>query len=141
MSRKIPFTQEQIDELKQNRYTHTVTANRIVFTLEFKQFFVQQVNEHNRKTKDILKMADYNTSYFSKSNLDYTRKFIMAEYRSETGLKAPRGLSSEERIAVFEKKNLEQQKTEASLKEMQERIVHLEKQIEFLKKISHLKKP
>lgn len=41
MSRKVKFTEEQINLLSQNPYTHLVNKNRIVFTLEFKEFFVE----------------------------------------------------------------------------------------------------
>lgn len=44
------------------------------------------------------------------------------------------GLSTEQQLAAFEAKDLSTQKTDASIKELQERIVHLEKQVEFLKK-------
>ena len=39
MSKKIPFTEEQIHVLEQNPYTHSIGPNHISFTLEFKQFF------------------------------------------------------------------------------------------------------
>ncbi len=66
------------------------------------------------------------------------RRRILEEADSERGLRAPRGLSTAEQIAAFESKNLSKQKTEASIKELQERIVHLEKQVEFLKKTSNI---
>ena len=138
MGRTNPFTEEQIHILEQNKYTHSVTAKRLVFTLEFKQFFVDQVKNHNKKAPAILREAGYDTSFFTRKNIDKIRENILREAASETGLKPPKGLSTEERIALFEANNLAQQKTEVSIKEMQERIVHLEKQIEFLKKISNI---
>ena len=43
MSKEHPFTEEQIRILEANPYTHSVTPNALKFTLEFKQFFYDQV--------------------------------------------------------------------------------------------------
>lgn len=141
MARKIPFTEEQIHILEQNKFTHSVTPNRIVFTLEFKQFFVDQIRNHNKTAPAALIAAGYDISMFTRSTIDSLRRKILIEADSETGLKPPRGLSSEERIRAFEDKNLSQQRTDTSIKELQERIVMLEKQVEFLKKISLIRNP
>lgn len=137
MSKKNPFTEDQILVLQQNKFTHFVTPHHIKFTLDFKQFFIEQV-EQGKTTPTILKEAGYDLTYFSRGTMDGIRKRILHEAKSETGLKAPKGLSTEERILAFEKKDLSKQKAEASIREMQERIVQLEKQVAFLKKISHL---
>ena len=39
MSKKVPFTEEQLRVLELNPYTYSVSSNRITFTLEFKKFF------------------------------------------------------------------------------------------------------
>lgn len=137
MSKRNPYTQEQIQILQQNKYTHSVTEHKLSFTLEFKQFFMDQVNQ-GKTAPTILREAGYDTSFFTRGTIDSIRKRILTEAASETGLQPPKGLSTEERIAAFEKKNLDKQRTETSIKEMQERIVLLEKQVEFLKKISQL---
>lgn len=49
MSKKIPFTEEQIRVLEQNPYTHSISPNHISFTLEFKQFFVDQIRNYGKK--------------------------------------------------------------------------------------------
>ena len=139
MARKNPFTEEQLHILEQNKYTHSVTPKRIVFTLEFKQFFLDQIRNHGKTTLEAFREAGYDTSYFTKSNIDKIRQDILHEAASETGLKPPRGLSQEQKTAVFEMKDLAQQRTETSIKELQERIVHLEKQVEFLKKTSRIR--
>lgn len=139
MARKNPFTEEQIRVLEQNKFTHHVSPNRIVFTLEFKEFFMEQRTIHKKSAPAILKEAGYDISFFSRGNIDSIRRHIVDEAESDSGLKTPRGLSSEQKIAAFEAKNLAQQRTEVTIKEMQERIVHLEKQVEFLKKTSRIR--
>ena len=138
MSKKVPFTEEQLRVLELNPYTYSVSSNRITFTLEFKKFFVDQIRNHRKNAPQILKAAGYDPSWFTKGCKSSLRRRILEEADSERGLRAPRGLSTAEQIAAFESKNLSKQKTEASIKELQERIVHLEKQVEFLKKTSNI---
>lgn len=141
MARKVPFTPEQIQALSQNPYTHAVSAARISFTLAFKEFFCEQSRIPGMTTKKIFLKAGYDPSWFSKSTLDAIRRTILKEASSPEGLKPPRGLSYAERSALFAKQDLSKQRTDATIRQLQERIVHLEQQIEFLKKISHLLKP
>ncbi len=139
MSRKAPsYSPEQIEIISQNPYTHSVTPYKITFTLAFKEFFVDQVRNHGLTAPKILKSAGYDPSMFSRAAIDSIRKKILAEASSPEGLKPPRGLSQAERTKAYAKKNLDAQRTSTSIKEMQQRIVHLEQQIEFLKKIQNI---
>lgn len=139
MARKTPFTEEQIQVLRQNPYTHSVTPARISFTLAFKQMFYEQTRVPGMTTKKILLKAGYNPDWFTRESLDQLRRHILQQAASPQGLRPPRGLSSAERTALFEKQDLSKQRTDTTIKQLQERIVHLEQQVEFLKKISHLR--
>lgn len=139
MAKKIPFTDEQIQILSQNPYTHSVTPHKISFTIEFKKFFAEQVTIPGMTTKKILMAAGYNSDWFTKECLGSIRRNIIIEANSPEGFKPPKGLSSTERTAAFGAKDLSKQNTDKSIKELQDRIVHLEYQIEFLKKISHIR--
>ena len=138
MSKKEPFTPEQIAVLEANKYTHSVSPQRIIFTLEFKEFFVQQAQE-GKKAPAILRMAGYDPGMFKRGNIDAIRMRILAEARSEKGLQPPRGMTNAEKIAAFAKKDLKKQQLETTVTELQERITHLEYQIEFLKKTAALR--
>lgn len=139
MPKTIPFTQEQMERLKENVYTYCVTENRITFTVAFKEFFAQQAAIPGMTTKKIMRAAGYDPDFFSRTSLDGIRKRILHEAASPDGFKSPRGLSSAEKTAQFAAKDLSKQRMNTSLKELQERVVHLEYQIEFLKKISHIR--
>lgn len=139
MSKKSIFTDEQVKILKNNPYTHYISNYCIVFTFEFKQFFAEQMPLPGMTTKKIFSLAGYDVSMFSKGQLDRFRIKIRQELASETGLKPVRGMSPAERTAVFEAMDLSKQRTQTSIKELQERVVYLEQEIEFLKKISRLK--
>ena len=137
-NQKISYTEEQIRILEQNPYTHNVTPYKIFFTLEFKEFFVSQVALPGMTTRKIFKAAGYDPEMFTRSALDSIRSKILKESKSPEGLKPPRGLSPAQRTAVYAKKDLDAQRTSTSIKELQNRVVHLEQQIEFLKKISNI---
>ena len=137
-NKKPVYTDEQISILEQNPYTHNVTPYKISFTLTFKEFFMSQVNLPGMTAPKILKAAGYDPKTFSRSAIDHIRITILAEARSPEGLKPPRGLSQAEKIAAYAQKNLDSQRTSTSIKELQSRVVHLEQQIEFLKKISNI---
>lgn len=140
MSRKTPYTDEQIQILSQNPYTHAVSPHRVAFSIEFKKFFVEQMSIPGMTTKKIFLAAGYDLELFSKEALDGIRRTILNEAKSPEGFKAGRGLSHAEKTAQFAAKDLAKQDTDASIKELQDRIIHLEQQIAFLKKISHIRK-
>lgn len=139
MARKNKFTEAQIEALKGNPFTHSVNAGRIVFTLEFKQFFYDQTRIPGMTTSKIMRAAGYDPEWFSKDNLSAIRQRIKTQAESPEGFKEPRGMTSAERTAAFAAKDLTRQSTDKTIREMQDRIVHLEAQIEFLKKISRIR--
>jgi len=136
--KKATYSNEQIRVLEQNPYTHMVSPYVLVFTLAFKEFFMSQVHVHGMTTPKILKAAGYDPKMFTRETMDSLRKRILKEASSEEGLKPPRGMSQSERIMAYAAKDLDKQRTSTSIKELQSQIVHLEQQIEFLKKISNI---
>ena len=136
--KKITYTDEQIKVLEQNPYTHMVSPYVLVFTLSFKEFFMSQVHVPGMTTPKILKAAGYDPKMFTRGTIDSLRKRILKEASSKEGLKPPRGLSQSEKTMAYAAKDLEKQRTSTSIKELQNRVVHLEQQIEFLKKISNI---
>ena len=99
---------------------------------------MSQVNLPGMTAPKILKAAGYDPKMFTRPAIDHIRTTILAEARSPEGLKPPRGLSQAEKIDAYAQKNLDSQRTSTSIKELQSRVVHLEQQIEFLKKISNI---
>ena len=128
MSRKIPFTDEQIQVLQQNPFTHSVTPNAIVFTLAFKQMFYEQTKVPGMSTRKIMLKAGYDPTWFTKTGLDHIRRSILQQAASPEGLRPPRGLSPAEKTKLFEEKDLSRQRTDTTIRQMQDRIVHLENQ-------------
>ena len=138
MKKVISFTDEQVNILAQNPYTHAVSNSRIVFTLEFKKFFAEQMTIPGMTTPKIFQKAGYDLNIMHRSTMDRFRIAVRHELASETGLKPPKGLSTAEKAKAFSSKDLSKQRTDTSIRELQDRVVYLEQQIEFLKKISNL---
>ena len=137
-NKKPTYTDEQISILEQNPFTHNVTPYKISFTLAFKEFFMSQVDLPGMTAPKILKAAGYDPKMFTRTTIDHIRVSILTESRSPEGLKPPRGLSQAEKTQAYAQKDLDAQRTSTSIKELQNRVVHLEQQIEFLKKISNI---
>jgi len=104
MSKKVPFTEEQLRVLELNPYTYSVSSNRITFTLEFKKFFVDQIRNHRKTTPEVLKAAGYDPSWFAQGCKSSLRKRILEEADSERGLRPPRGLQRNNGLLHSKKK-------------------------------------
>lgn len=65
MARKPTYTEEQVKEFLANPYTHYASIYRLKFTLEFKQFFMEQREIPGMTTRKILQKAGYNPDAFS----------------------------------------------------------------------------
>ena len=63
MGRKEIYTKEQIHTMKMNPYTHSVNAYQITFTLEFKEFFVDQIRNHRKNAPQILSTSSLSSKY------------------------------------------------------------------------------
>lgn len=129
-----PFTKEQIEILKHNPYTALISETRIYFTMEFKLFALKEIQNGLNSIK-IFEKAGYEPTVLSKQRMYSTIKNIKREAASPEGLRPPRGTKQAERFA---KEELSKKKNSTAIKELQERIVYLEQEIEFLKKISLL---
>ena len=113
-----------------NPYTYSVSLNRITFTLEFKKFFVDQIRNHRKTTPEVLKAAGYDPSWFAQGCKSSLRRRILEEADSESGLSSTTLLQNNS-LSHSRQKIFLPKKTDASIKELQERIIHLEKQVEF----------
>ena len=72
--RKPSYTNEQIEVIAQNPYTHSITPHRMTFTLEFKEFFVDQVKNHGLTAPKVLKAAGYDPKMFSRTTIEFATR-------------------------------------------------------------------
>lgn len=130
------FTKEQLESIKSNPFTARVTDNSITFTYEFKEFVMKKTQE-GYFSVDIFRQAGYDVDALGKSYIYHKIKKIREEAASPGGLKQ---LKSSKRAQKFAEEDLKRHRTETSLKILQDRIVYLEQEIEFLKKTEILER-
>ena len=129
--KKIPFTDIELAKIKANPFTAKVSPSGAVsFTVEFKEFAYQQWLL-GTKTSKIFEMAGYE-QLFSSNNMS---KYI-GRIRKEA--QSPEGFKDITKSKSFKDKQFEKMKYEKAIKELQDHIVYLEQEIDFLKKITAL---
>ena len=133
MSTKKRFTEEQMQILMANPYVKNVTPAKITYSLEFKQKAVAQA-EQGMKSIKIFNEAGLGEDILGKERIYSAMKAFKREAKSPEGLREPGGRSKEERMAAFAKEDLSKKQTKAAIKELQDKVVHLEQMLEFLKK-------
>lgn len=131
------FTPEEIEQLRQNKYVLSVTENKISYSLEFKQFVLKEA-EKGSKSPEIFAKAGFDTEILGKSRMYAAVKGVKKQAKTPEGLRASSKKSRDERLAEFSQEDYSKKHTKVAIRELQKKIVHLEQQIEFLKKIQSL---
>ena len=131
MSSTHHFTEEERAELLSNPYTARITDCKAVFTLEFKQFVMDHIDQPGMTAAKVFRLAGYSDDLFSVKVKRYIVASIRKEAASEKGLQEPEPLKT----PAPRKKH-----SETEFKELQERVAILEQQVDFLKKSQLLKK-
>ena len=131
------FTSEEMEQLRQNKYVINVTPYRIAYTLEFKQFAIKEASL-GTKSPEIFKKAGFDPDMLGKPRMYAAIKTFKNQAASPEGLRASLKKTREDRIAEFARDDYSKKQTKSAIRDLQNRIVHLEQQIEFLKKIQSL---
>ena len=134
---KQKFTQQEMDIIAQNPYVVSVHPTRISYSLAFKKFALQQAKKGAR-SPEIFRKAGFDPEMLGKQRMYAALKKFKKEAASPEGLHEPRGKSKEDRLAEFAKEDYSRKHTKVAIRELQDKVVHLEQQIEFLKKIQFL---
>ena len=129
---KHKFTVEERSELLSNPFTLYITENSVVrFTFAFKQFVWQEL-QNGLKPKQIFEKAGYDYKLIGGARGQKYVYKVRNEGTSETGLIDTTPKSGNR---GFSKKQ-----AQAAIKELQDRVIYLEAQISFLKKIAQMEK-
>lgn len=128
---KVKFTEEQQQELRNNKYTARVTANSLSFTKEFKELFY---NEYLTGVlpREILRRYGYPVEILGKQRIWGIAHCIKKEYESNGNFRDVR--SPRPAPARSEELTPEQQ-----IKQLQQKLDYLTQEVEFLKKISSIR--
>lgn len=129
---RIPFTPNQIEELKSNPFTLSVNELQIRFTVEFKKFLLAEREKNGTPWKEIFRKAGYDPETIGKDRMYAVIKAVRKQAAS------PEGLHETITIKKLEKGN-ERKHTQMAIKQLQDEVIRLQQQVEFLKKIQMLK--
>ena len=125
------YTPKQIKELKDNPYTLNVTKNKLYFTVKFKEDFWTSYQAGNAPRK-ILSDFGYNLDYFGQKQIDSIVQSIKRQALSGNGFSE--GENRTKRISM-KATSEEELSSPQSIERMQNELLYLRQEVEFLKKI------
>jgi len=125
------YTPKQIKKLEANPYTLKVTKNKLYFTIKFKEDFWINYQAGNAPRK-ILSDLGYDLEYFGQKQIDSIVQRIKKEALSGNGFRE--GENRERRIPM-KTTNREELSSPQSIERMQNELLYLRQEVEFLKKI------
>lgn len=125
------YTPKQIKKLEANPYTLKVTKNKLYFTIKFKEDFWINYQAGNAPRK-ILSDLGYDLEYFGQKQIDSIVQRIKKEALSGNGFRE--GENRERRIPM-KVTNREELSSPQSIERMQNELLYLRQEVEFLKKI------
>ena len=125
------YTPKQIKELKDNPYTLNVTKNKLFFTVKFKEDFWTSYQAGNAPRK-ILSDFGYNLGYFGQKQIDSIVQSIKRQALSGNGFSE--GENRTKRISM-KATSEEELSSPQSIERMQNELLYLRQEVEFLKKI------
>ena len=128
-----PFTEEEQAILRANPYTLCVSSDKIKYTVEFKRYILNEVKKPKVTSKKAFRSAGYDPEILGESRIRSSVKAFRKEAESPRGLHET-GPSKD----TFAKKSMEKQHTKTAIKDLQDEVIRLQQEIEFLKKILRL---
>lgn len=125
------FTNEDMEVLRENRYTYKVTPYMLQFTREFKALFWKEYQQGSLP-RQILEKYGYPADMLGKERIWGITQVIKKQHASQDGLR-------EGRRPRARSKPKEGGTTEEQVKQLQGEVQYLRQEIEFLKKISSIR--
>ena len=125
------YTPKQIKQLKANPYTLNVTKNKLYFTAKFKEDFWVSYQAGNAPRK-ILSDFGYDLSIFGQKQIDDIVQRIKRQALSGNGF--TEGENRTKRVAMKATDETDLSSPQ-SIERMQNELLYLRQEVEFLKKI------
>lgn len=122
------YTQKQIKELKENPYTLQIDEKRIFFTVEFKKVFWTKY-QAGMSPRAIFKELDYNLDYFGQKQID---SIVQSIKRQAMKGEFTEGYIRSNRMKI---KEPNEEATPQNLKQIQNELLYLRQEVDFLKKV------
>lgn len=125
------YTAKQIKELKANPYTYNVTKNKLYFTSKFKEDFWISYQAGNAPRKILMDLG-YNLDYFEQKQIDSIVQRIKKQALFGNGF--TEGENRQRRVPM-KATSQEELSSPQSIERMQNELLYLRQEVEFLKKI------
>ena len=122
------YTKNQIKELKQNPYTLKIDEQRIFFTIEFKKVFWRKY-QAGMSPRSIFRELNYNLENFGQKQIDSIVQRIKKEALNG---EFTEGYNRINRVKI---KETTSEITPQNLKQMQNELLYLRQEVDFLKKV------
>jgi hypothetical protein len=126
------FTQEQIEQLKKNKYVKQVSEKAITYTEDFKEKFLLEYNDNKLPTQILLEMG-FDTKVLGRRRIDNITQRVKKQAIRDTGFKDTRADNSGRPST----KELSQ---EELIKRQKDQIEYLKQQVEFLSDLKRLER-
>ena len=126
------FTPEQKEILQANPFTLYVDDNYIRFTVEFKRYLLEERAKNGTPWKEVFRKAGYDPDILGETRISKIVSNIRKQAASEKGLRET--TSKKQMVKVKEG-----QSDKKAIRDLQNEVIHLRQQVEFLKKIQMLK--
>lgn len=127
------YTKNQISELSKNPYTFQINNKRILFTIEFKKLFWIKY-QAGMSPRAILKELNYNLDCFGQKQIDSITQRIKKEALAG---EFTEGYSRNRRAKINEP---DIELTPQNIKQMQNELMYLRQEVDFLKKVLRTEK-
>lgn len=131
---KKTFSMAEMQLLQQNPFTADVCPTHLYYTMAFKEYALKEAAK-GETSVHIFAKAGYDPEILGKTRIYGAMKSFKLEAASPQGLHESRH-SREAKLEALAREDLAKEKTDKAIQKLQERMMHLEQQIEFLKKFN-----
>jgi hypothetical protein len=132
---KNKFTKREIQILKNNPYTYSVTESQLFFTKDFKEEFWRRYQTGDSPRR-IVEELGYDPDMLGTSRLSGIQINIKKQAESANGFTEGKGHRKQLKSGLY---SVDENPSDETIVKMQHELMYLRQEVEFLKKISSLK--
>lgn len=125
---KNPFTKEQVEHLRENRYVKSVSASTIRFTEEFKRYFYQE-RTSGTPSRQIFLASGIDPDILGESRIEGFRYTLYKQAKREEGFTDKRQNNCHREAKPGE------DTVEARIRQLEHKLAYTRQEVEFLKKL------
>lgn len=125
---KNPFTKEQVESLRENRYVKSVSASTIRFTEEFKRYFYQQ-STSGAVSRQIFLACGIDPDILGESRIEGFRYTLHKQAKREEGFTDKRQNNCRRETKPGE------ETMETRIRQLEHELAYTRQEVEFLKKL------